>query len=320
MTTSVNAGKPADEAMLANIPRLMTAYYALRPDPSVPAQRVTFGTSGHRGTSSACTFNEAHILATTQAICDYRRAAGYRRPALPRDRHACAVRGRVRLCARGARRERCGSDDRCGRGYTPTPVISHAILAYNRGRDPGSPTASSSRRRTIRPRMAASSTTRPTAGPPTRRSRDGFRIAPTRCSATASRRRRIPFARALRRRRRTLTTIVDAYVKDLAIGRRHGRDPRRRALARRRSARRRRRRVLGTRSPSGTASTITVVSDDVDPTFRFMTLDWDGKIRMDCSSPYAMQRLIALKDRFDVAWACDTGSRSARHRRRAASG
>ena len=138
MSDSPRAGRPAEPADLANIPRLMTAYYALRPDPAVPAQRVAFGTSGHRGSALDVAFNEAHILAVTQAICVLSSGAGDRRAAVPRDRHPRALGAGVRERARGAggeRSDRPTIDDQAG--YTPTPAVSHAILTHNRGRTTG---------------------------------------------------------------------------------------------------------------------------------------------------------------------------------------
>ena len=194
---------------------------------------------------------------------------------------------------------------RRGGGYTPTPVISHAILAYNRGRTTGSPTASSSRRRTIRPKTAASSTTRRTAVPRTRDATgwiearanallaDGLRGVGA-CRSSARRARDDPRHHVLRRVRRTISARWWISMRS-AERLRLGVDPLGGASVAYWDAIAER---YGLRSRSS--------NDEVDPTFRFMTLDWDGKIRMDCSSPYAMARLVALKDRFDVAFACDT--------------
>ena len=173
------AGKPATPAMLVDVPRLVTAYYTDVPDPSVPEQRVAFGTSGHRGSAFENTFNEWHVLAISQAICDYRKRQGIGGPLfLGIDTHAlsvpaCASALEV-LAANGVEVMLADKDE-----YTPTPVISHAILAYNRGRTvQGWRTALSSRRRTIRRTMAASSTTRPTAGRPIPKSPDGSKPGP----------------------------------------------------------------------------------------------------------------------------------------------
>jgi phosphoglucomutase len=292
--------------MLANIPRLMRAYYTERPDVSVPEQRVVFGTSGHRGSALDGAFNEAHILAVTQAICRYRQGHGIDGPLfLGIDTHALsesALASALEVLA--ANEVDVMIDDRDG--YTPTPVISHAIVTYNRGRTGG---------------LADGIVVTPSHNPP---EDGGFKYnpphgGPAGTDVTAwiqdqanallagdlTGVRRIRFERA----RRALTThrhdYMDAYVADL--GSVVDLDVLRGATIN-----------LGV-DPLGGAGVhywrviaerykipLTVVSDVVDPTFRFMTVDWDGKIRMDCSSVYAMQRLIALEDRFDVAWACDT--------------
>jgi phosphoglucomutase len=306
MNVSPLAGKPAPESILANIPRLVTAYFALEPDPAVAAQAVSFGTSGHRGTSLDCSFNEEHILAITQAICMYRREKGIDGPLfLGIDTHALsepAFASALEVLA--ANDVEVMIDDRDG--FTPTPTVSHAILTYNRGRATG---------------LADGIVITPSHNPP---EDGGFKYNPpsggpadagvtgwvqTRANASLAdglkQVRRIPFERAKRAPTTHRHDYLNAYVADLgnvidfdAI--RSGRL------------------TLGV-DPLGGAGVrywdaiadrykipLTVVSEVVDPTFRFMTVDWDGKIRMDCSSPYAMQRLIAMKDRFDVAWACDT--------------
>jgi phosphoglucomutase len=292
--------------MLANIPRLMTAYYTGRPDPAVPEQRVAFGTSGHRGSALGCTFNEAHILAIGQAVCLHRQQQGIDGPLfLGIDTHALSEAARATalevLAANGID---VMIDDR--NGYTPTPVVSHAILTYNRGRSRG---------------LADGIVITPSHNPP---EDGGFKYNPphggpadTPVTAWIQDRansllaeglagvKRIPFQRALRAPTTHRHDYSGAYVGDLA--RVVDMDVLRAAKL-----------SFGV-DPLGGAGVrywsliseryglpLTVVSDAVDPTFRFMTVDWDGKIRMDCSSPYAMQRLIALKDRFDVAWACDT--------------
>jgi len=296
----------AEPGMLANIPRLMTAYYTMRPDPARREQRVAFGTSGHRGSALVASFNEAHILAITQAICEYRRRQSIDGPLfLGIDTHALSEAAFASalevLAAHGVD---VMIDDRDG--YTPTPVISHAILTYNRGRASG---------------LADGIVVTPSHNPP---EDGGFKYNPphggpadTHVTGWIQDRanallagglagvERIPFERA---RRATTTHRFDymgGYVADL--GSVVDLDAVRGA-----------RLTLGV-DPLGGAGVhywsmigdryhlpMTVVSDVVDPTFAFMTVDWDGKIRMDCSSPYAMRRLIGLKDRFDVAWACDT--------------
>ncbi|HKQ67054.1 MAG TPA: phosphoglucomutase (alpha-D-glucose-1,6-bisphosphate-dependent) [Methylomirabilota bacterium] len=300
------AGMPAEPASLANIPRLMTAYYTTRPDAAVREQKVSFGTSGHRGSALAASFNEAHILAITQAICEHRRRQAIDGPLfLGIDTHALSESALASalevLAAHGVD---VMLDDR--QGYTPTPVVSHAILTYNRGRARG---------------LADGIVVTPSHNPP---EDGGFKYNPpnggpadTNVTGWIQDRanallaggligvERIPFERA---RRATTTHRFDymgGYVADLGS-------------VVDLDAVRGSRLALGV-DPLGGAGVhywpmigeryklpLTVVSEVVDPTFAFMTLDWDGKIRMDCSSPYAMRRLIGIKDRFDVAWACDT--------------
>ena len=305
MSVDPGAGKLPAPAMLANIPRLMRAYYTERPDPAVPEQRVTFGTSGHRGSALDGAFNEAHILAITQAICLYRRRHGIDGPLfLGIDTHALSESALASaLEVLGANGVETMIDDRDG--YTPTPVISHAILTYNRGRASG---------------LADGIVVTPSHNPP---EDGGFKYnppngGPAGTDATAWIQdqanalladglrgvKRIPFERARRAPTTHRHDYMNAYIADLGSVV---------DLDVLRSARIN----LGV-DPLGGAGVhywpmigarceipLTVVSDVVDPTFRFMTVDWDGKIRMDCSSVYAMQRLIALEDRFDVAWACD---------------
>ncbi|MGH7279276.1 MAG: phosphoglucomutase (alpha-D-glucose-1,6-bisphosphate-dependent) [Candidatus Rokuibacteriota bacterium] len=306
MSLSPHAGKPADPSMLVNVPRLMTAFYARRPDPAERAQRVAFGTSGHRGSAFDAAFNEAHILAITHAICLYRRQQGIDGPLfLGIDTHALSESAFASalevLAASGVETM---IDDRGA--YTPTPVVSHAILTYNRGRVSG---------------LADGIVVTPSHNPP---QDGGFKYNPphggpadTQATGWIQDRanalleadlagvKRIAFERARRAGTTHTHDYVGAYVGDL---------PSVVDLEVLRGARLR----LAV-DPLGGAGVhywgeigeryrvpLTIVSDAVDPTFRFMTVDWDGKIRMDCSSPYAMQRLIKLKDRFDVAWACDT--------------
>jgi phosphoglucomutase len=300
------AGKAAPESILANIPRLMTSYYSLQPDPAVPAQRVAFGTSGHRGTSLECSFNEEHILAITQAICLHRRENGIDGPLfLGIDTHALsesAFASSLEVLA--ANDVDVMIDDRGG--YTPTPVVSHAILTYNQGRSSG---------------LADGIVVTPSHNPP---EDGGFKYdppngGPADASITGwiqnkandfltdglNGSRRTPVEKAKHAATTHKHDYMDAYVRDLgtvidfdAIRAGHltlGVDPLGGAGV-----------AYWPMIAERYAMPLTVVSDVVDPTFRFMTVDWDGKIRMDCSSPYAMQRLIGLKDRFDVAWACDT--------------
>ncbi|HEU4438011.1 MAG TPA: phosphoglucomutase (alpha-D-glucose-1,6-bisphosphate-dependent) [Methylomirabilota bacterium] len=306
MKVDPRAGQLPAESSLVDVPRLMTAYYTRQPDPAVREQRVAFGTSGHRGSALEAAFNEAHILAITQAICEYRREQRIDGPLfLGIDTHAlseAAFASALEVLA--ANRVDVTIDER--RGYTPTPAISHAILVHNRGRAAG---------------LADGIVITPSHNPP---EDGGFKYNPpsggpadTHVTGWIQDRAnalmagglagvaRIPFERALRAGTTHRRDYMRAYVEDL--GSVVDFDVLRDAKIR-----------LGV-DPLGGAGVhywgliadryklpLTVVSDTVDPTFRFMTLDWDGKIRMDCSSVYAMQRLIALRDRFDVAWACDT--------------
>jgi phosphoglucomutase len=300
------AGKLAERSMLANIPQLMTAYYTRKPDAAIREQRVAFGTSGHRGSALASAFNEDHILAITQAICNYRRQEGIDGPLfLGIDTHALsesALASALEVLA--AHEVDVMIDDRGG--YTPTPVISHAILTYNRGRTGG---------------LADGIVVTPSHNPP---EDGGFKYNPPNggpadtnvtgwiqdqanalLAAGLRGVKRIPVERARRASTTHRHDYMSAYVGDLG----HVIDM---------DAIRDARIDLGV-DPLGGAGVhywamigdryklpLTITSEVVDPTFSFMTVDYDGKIRMDCSSPYAMQRLIALQDRFDVAWACDT--------------
>ena len=306
MGASLNplAGKPAPRNSLVDIPRLITAYYSERPDVSVVSQKVAFGTSGHRGVSFEASFNEAHVLAITQAICVYRKQQGTTGPLfLGADSHALSTPAFASalevLAANGVETMVSLGDE-----FTPTPAVSHAILVYNRGRTSG---------------LADGIVITPSHNPP---DSGGFKYNPTnggpadtdatgwieneanRILATGlADVKRIPLAQA--RRLSTKHDYVSAYVADL--GSVLDMDVIRSAKVR-----------MGV-DPLGGAGVhywariadqykldLTIVSDEVDPRFAFMSLDWDGKIRMDPSSQYAMQRLIGLKDRFDVAFACDT--------------
>jgi phosphoglucomutase len=300
------AGKPAPAAALVDVPRLITAYYSLRPDPAIAAQRVAFGTSGHRGSSFDAGFNEAHVLAISQAISEYRRQQGVDGPLfIGFDTHALSAPAFASalevLAANGVELMISAGDE-----YTPTPAVSHAILNYNRGRTTG---------------LADGIVITPSHNPP---DSGGFKYNPTnggpadtdvtkwienRANALldpgASGIKRISLEKARSAPTTHSHDYVQNYVQELgavldmevirASKIRMGVDP------------------LGgagvhywPRIAERYGLDLTVVNDSVDPTFRFMTLDWDGKIRMDPSSPYAMQRLIALKDRYDVAFACDT--------------
>jgi phosphoglucomutase len=308
MTDGVNplAGKPAPVSLLVDIPKLITAYYSEVPDVALAAQQVVFGTSGHRGSAFDKTFNEWHILAIAQAICDYRKQQRIHGPLfLGIDTHALSVPAcATALCVLAANgvEVMLAKDDE----YTPTPVISHAILGYNRGRESG---------------LADGIVITPSHNPP---DSGGFKYNPpnggpadTNVTGWIEARAnfllksglkgvmRMPFEHARQAPTTHRHDYLATYVAELGLivdmdairsaDIHMGVDP------------------LGGAGVHYWASIaeryklkLTVVSEQVDPTFRFMTLDWDGKIRMDPSSPYAMQRLIALKDRYDVAFACDT--------------
>ncbi|TAI60181.1 phosphoglucomutase (alpha-D-glucose-1,6-bisphosphate-dependent) [Bradyrhizobium sp. Leo170] len=300
------AGKPVDPASLANIPRLVTAYFASKPDPADATQRVSFGTSGHRGSSLRNSFNEDHILATTQAICDYRREAGLTGPLfIGIDTHALAepaLASAVEVFAGNG--VEIMIDERGG--YTPTPVISHAILTYNKGKTSG---------------LADGVVITPSHNPP---EDGGYKYNPpyggpadTDVTGIIEKNAnryleaglkgvaRMVYDRARKAPSTHLYDYITPYVADLgntvdlalvrSAGVRIGIDP------------------LGGAAVHFWQPIIerhginaSVVNNAVDPAFRFMTADWDGKIRMDCSSPYAMASLIQMREKFDVAFANDT--------------
>jgi len=313
MSIAPNAGRLPDEHSLIHIPRLVSRYYSERPDPADPAQQVSFGTSGHRGSSLKNSFNEWHILAVTQAICDYRREQGIDGPLfVGMDTHALSEPAFVSalevLAANGVEtRIDAGCSETGGApGYTPTPAISNAILKYNQGRSAG---------------LADGIVITPSHNPP---ADGGFKYNPSnggpadtgvtrwiqdRANALleAGLRgvERMDHARALNAPTTQRFDFIDHYVGGLgqvidldairSSGLKFAVDP------------------LGgagvhywTRIAERYGLPLEVLSTTVDPTFRFMRLDWDGKIRMDCSSPHAMAGLIENKDRFDVAFACDT--------------
>ena len=306
MRIDKNAGKQAGPDTLVNIPLLITAYYTGIPDMSVPAQRVAFGTSGHRGSSFSNGFNESHILAITQAICQYRKTAIIEGPLfLGFDTHALSAPAFATtlevLAANGV-----DVMISTGNDYTPTPVISHAILSYNRGRKTG---------------LADGIVITPSHNPP---EDGGFKYNPATGGPAGTQVtnwieskaneilqnnlkdvKRVTFEKAIQASTTHRYDYLNTYVNDLGsvIDM---------ELIRNSKIR------MGV-DPLGGAGVhywepiaeryhldLTVVSTLVDPTFGFMSLDWDGQIRMDPSSPYAMQRLIGLKDQFDISFACDT--------------
>jgi phosphoglucomutase len=300
------AGKPATTSVLTDIPKLLAAYTGLQPDAAEPTQRVAFGTSGHRGSSLERSFNEWHVLAITQAICEYRARQGIDGPlfigldthalSLPAFQSALEV-----LAANGVETLISARGE-----YTPTPAVSHAILVHNRGRQS---------------RLADGIVVTPSHNPP---ADGGFKYNPpnggpadtaitgwmeTRANALLESRirqvRRLPFEQAMRAATTREHDFLDSYVADLgnvldleairSAGIRMGVDP------------------LGgagvhywARIAERYGLNLNVVNEQVDPTFSFMTLDWDGRIRMDPSSTWAMQRLLGLKDRYDIAFGCDT--------------
>jgi phosphoglucomutase len=308
MSTAISplAGKAAPKSLLVDVPALVAAYADLRPEPAVSAQRVAFGTSGHRGSSFDRAFNEWHVLAITQAICDFRKRQGFDGPLyIGIDTHALsqpAFESALEVLAANGVETMIAADN----NFTPTPAVSHAILVYNRARSAG---------------LADGIVITPSHNPP---ESGGFKYNPpnggpadTQITGWIEARanlllegrvadvRRMPFARARHAATTHAHDFLHAYVADLgsvidfeairSAGIRMAVDPLGGA---------------GVRYWAPIAERykldLAVVSEDVDPRFGFMTLDRDGRIRMDPSSAYAMQRLIGLRDRYDVAFACDT--------------
>jgi len=299
------AGKPAPPEILVDVARLVAAYYGEHPDPGVPAQRVSFGTSGHRGSSAEKSFNEDHILAISQAICDLRKSVGAGGPLfLGKDTHALsgpAFSTALEVLAGN------GVDVMIqrGLGFTPVPVISHAILTYNRGRTQGLSDGVAVTPSHNPPEYGGFKYNPPQGGPAdTTVTRAIEERANAILSGGLSGVRRTPYEKALKAGSTRDHDYVSTFVADLknvvemetaaSAKLRIGVDP------------------LGGSSidywdPIAEAYglDIEVVNRTVDPAFGFMTVDHDGKIRMDCSSPYAMARLVTLKDRFDIAFGND---------------
>jgi phosphoglucomutase len=305
MKVSPYAGKPAENSMLVNVPSLITAYYTEVPDPTVPEQRVSFGTSGHRGSSFDKAFNEQHILAISQAICLYREQQKIDGPLfLGMDTHALSVPAHSTaievLAANGVQLMIAEGDE-----YTPTPVISHAILTYNQGRKTGLADGIVITPSHNPPRDGGFKYNPPTGGPADSVATGWIGAKANEFLENGLRGvKRVPVENALRASTTHRHNYLDAYIPDLGnvidmetirnAGINLGVDP------------------LGgagvhywPRIAEQYKLNLTVVNQTVDPTFRFMTVDWDGQIRMDPSSPYAMQSLIRLKDQFDIAFACD---------------
>lgn len=305
MTVSIRAGKPADSYPLVNVPRLITAYYTQVPDPDLPEQRVAFGTSGHRGQALENSFNEWHILAISQAICSYRKMLEIDGPLfLGMDTHALSAPAYASvlevLAANGVEVMISQRDE-----YTPTPAVSHAILTYNRGRTTG---------------LADGIIITPSHNPP---GDGGIKYntpngGPAESAVTSwigttangllhsglSGLKRTPFEKALNACTTHRYDYLNAYIADLftvvdmdairGSSLKLGADPLGGASVRYWGA------IAGQYGLN-----LSVVNEAIDPSFGFMTLDWDGQIRMDPSSPLAMQRLTGLKDCFDIAFACD---------------
>jgi phosphoglucomutase len=303
MSVSELAGRRADPSMLVDVDRLVRAYYEEQPDVSDPAQRVSFGTSGHRGSSLNRSFNQAHILATTEAICRWRRRAGIDGPLfLGRDTHALsepAFHTAVEVLAANDVAVLVDAAD----GYTPTPAISHAILVHNRGRDGGLADGIVVTPSHNPPQDGGFKYNPPNGGPADTDVTDAIQDEANRLLAAGlDGLGRVAWERASPALGRY--DFLGAYVDDLpavvdleavrGAGLRLGVDPLGGASVAYWSA-------IGERF----GLDLTVVNDKVDPTFGFMTLDYDGKIRMDCSSPYAMAGLIGLRDRYDVAFGND---------------
>jgi len=306
MDISPLAGKPADLSLLINVPRLVTAYYAGRPDPSAPAQRVRFGTSGHRGSALDNAFNEAHILAITQAICLYRKEQSIDGPLyIGKDTHALsepAFVSALEVLAANGVDVMVDADN----GYTPTPVISHAILTYNRGRTRGLADGIVITPSHNPPRFGGFKYDPPQGGPADTHVTGWIeRQANTFIAEDLRGVARVPFERAQRASTTHPHPYLASYVGDLSSvvdlqaireSKVHiGVDPLGGASVAYWDA-------IGDRY----GLTLEVVNHVIDPTFRFMSVDWDGQIRMDPSSVYAMARMVGLKERFDVAFASDT--------------
>ena len=298
------AGHPAPASLLVDVPKLLTAYYTETPDVALSSQKVSFGTSGHRGSALLGSFNENHILAITQAICEYRKQNGVNGPLfLAKDTHALSEPAFASaLEVLGAQPVEVIVDQDLG--YTPTPVLSHAILTHNRGRRDGLADGVVITPSHNPPEDGGFKYNPPHGGPADTHATKWIQDRANAILAGGLREvRRVPLRQALAAARRQ--DYISGYVSDLAA-----------VLDM--DAIRGARLSLGV-DPLGGAGiaywgriadqyglSMSIAHDQADPTFRFMSVDWDGKIRMDCSSPYAMAGLIAMKDKFDVAFACDT--------------
>lgn len=300
------AGKPAPYSFLINVPRLISAYYTHQPDPANPAHRVAFGTSGHRGSSVNCSFNENHILAISQAICELRRAQSINGPLyLGMDTHALSEPALYTALEVFAANE-VEVVIQQGFGYTPTPVISHLILTYNRGRTQGLADGVVITPSHNPPGDGGFKYNPPSAGPADTGTTKQIQDRANQIMANGLKEvKRIPLEKALKAPTTHMTDTVTPYVEDLgsvidmraiaSAGLKIGVDPMGGA-------------GVGYWEPIAERYklNIEVVNPRIDPTFSFMTLDHDGKIRMDCSSPYAMASLVNLKDEYDIAFGNDT--------------
>ncbi|HMB90870.1 MAG TPA: phosphoglucomutase, partial [Rhodothermales bacterium] len=299
------AGKPAPPELLTNIPRLVAAYYTHKPDVDDPTQRVSFGTSGHRGTSLENGFNENHILAISQAICEYRASEGIDGPLfLGMDTHALSEAAQataVEVFAANGVPVRIQPNG----GYTPTPAVSHAILTYNAGRESGHADGVVITPSHNPPQDGGYKYNPPHGGPADSATTQIIQDRANELLADGLHNvRRMPFERAMKAETTEAYNYITAYVEDLQnvidmdtvaqAGLHIGVDPMGGA-------------GIGYWEPIAEryGLKLDVVNPYVDPTFSFMTMDKDGKIRMDCSSPYAMASLIDLKDRFDIAFGND---------------
>jgi phosphoglucomutase len=306
MTLSPLAGQPAPAELLIDVDRLVSQYYERRPDPGNPQQMVHFGTSGHRGTPEEGTFTEAHILAISQAICDYRASLRISGPLfMGKDTHAVsapAQRTALEVLAANGVETMIQAED----GFTPTPVVSHAILGYNRGRKEGLADGIVITPSHNPPRDGGFKYNPPHGGPADTHVTDWIQERANTLLRAGNRGvKRVPYETAYKAATTHTHDFMMPYVRDLAsvidldrirsAGIRMGADP------------------LGgatvhywepIRALYGLE--LTVVNSTVDPRFSFMTVDHDGKIRMDCSSPYAMARLVKLKDQFEIAFGNDT--------------
>jgi phosphoglucomutase len=306
MKISPYAGKPAQLSMLVDVPKLITAYYSEVPDPAVPAQRVAFGTSGHRGSSFDSAFNEWHILAISQAICLYRKLQNIDGPLfLGMDTHALSVPALASalevLAANEVEVMIAKAEE-----YTPTPVVSHAIVTYNKGRKTGRADGIVITPSHNPPHDGGFKYNPPSGGPAESAVTDWIQAKANEfLERKLSGVQRLPHERALRASTTHRHDYLNTYIADL------GSVIDMKAICQAKIS-------IGV-DPLGGAGVhywkpiaerycldLKVVNDVVDPTFRFMTVDWDGQIRMDPSSSYAMERLIGLKDRFEISFGCDT--------------